>query len=115
MVCCVYALATLLFCGSSIFLLNIFLFINSYISPGASVQIWNKIFNKKDIMWEAEYVEECLEESKKKGLLDGMNIVVGDQANIPTLRKWIQETGGDFDIIVDDGNIGLLFSVLCLV
>jgi hypothetical protein len=29
--------------------------------------------------------------------------LVGDQGDIPTLHKWVQQTGGGFDFIIDDG------------
>jgi len=35
--------------------------------------------------------------------LEGINVVTGDQANQTTLARWVAETGGSFDMIVDDG------------
>lgn len=46
--------------------------------PGASVQLWKKLFPKAQL-WEAEYDGKCVEEAKKKGQLDGLNVLVGDQ------------------------------------
>ena len=39
----------------------------------------------------------------KKGILEGVNTVHGDQNEIPVLERWIKESGGDFDVIIDDG------------
>jgi len=33
----------------------------------------------------------------------GVHVLVGDQADPPTLRRWARESGGGFDVIVDDG------------
>lgn len=69
---------------------------------GASVKLWKKLFPKADL-WEAEYDEKCVNEAKGKGLLDGMNVLVGDQADEAVLDKWIEQSGGKFDVIIDDG------------
>ena len=69
----------------------------------ASVQLWQSILNDQDEYWEAEYKEECVKELQEKGKLTGVNIVTGDQGNVTVLQRWIQETGGHFDVIIDDG------------
>lgn len=38
------------------------------------------------------------------GELEGVHVVTGSQAEAHTLRRWIKESGGNFDIIVDDGS-----------
>ena len=71
--------------------------------PGASVQVWQKLFPKAEL-WEAEYNAACVEKSRAKGQLDGIHTLTGDQMDIATLDKWIEESGGgDFDVVVDDG------------
>ena len=83
-------------------MLEIGLGCNMGYGPGASVAVWKELFpNAK--LWEAEYVAECVEKSTAKGQLDGINVLVGDQADIPTLDSWIQKSGGQFDVIIDDG------------
>jgi hypothetical protein len=32
-----------------------------------------------------------------------IKVVVGDQGDLGTLRRWVAESGGGFDFIVDDG------------
>ena len=70
--------------------------------PGASVALWKKLFPKANL-WEAEYNETCVDISTKRGKLDGFNTLVGDQGNNATLDKWIDKSGGEFDVIIDDG------------
>ena len=70
--------------------------------PGASVALWKKLFPEANL-WEAEYNETCVEVSKKQGKLDGFHTLVGDQGNNATLDSWIEKSGGNFDVIIDDG------------
>jgi hypothetical protein len=61
--------------------------------PGASVSIWKNLFPEADL-WEAEFDAACVEKSKAEG----------DQMNITTLERWIEESGGaNFDVVIDDG------------
>eukprot|EP01032_Pedospumella_encystans_P012374 gene12374-14322_t len=72
--------------------------------PGASVKMWKKIFDGRDIdLWEAEYDAACVDKFKKEGHLKGIRTVTGDQGDNTVLKRWITETGGKFDVIVDDG------------
>lgn len=75
--------------------------------PGASVRMWKDIFKQKDVeIWEAELVKECVDESHKKGMLDGINVLVGDQSNPEVLQEWIVQTNATkagFDLVIDDG------------
>jgi hypothetical protein len=37
-------------------------------------------------------------------MLEGVNVLIGDQANKTVLESWIETTnGGHFDVIIDDG------------
>lgn len=69
---------------------------------GASVKIWKKLFPQAEL-WEAEYVKECAEKAQANGQLDGINVLIGDQGDFKTLDSWIEKSGGNFDIIIDDG------------
>jgi hypothetical protein len=65
--------------------------------PGASVNVWKKLFPQAEL-WEAEFNAACVEKSKAEGKLDGIKTLTGDQMNITTLDRWIEESGGaDFD------------------
>ena len=71
-------------------------------APGASVALYKKLFPKADL-WEAEYDGECVKKSIEKGELDGINTLVGDQGNDTVLDSWIEQSGGNFDVVIDDG------------
>ena len=76
---------------------------NMRYGPGASVAVWKKLFPKANL-WEAEYDASCVEKSKAEGKLEGLNTLTGDQMDIHTLDKWIEESGGaDFDVVIDNG------------
>ncbi|CAB9503026.1 2'-O-methyltransferase [Seminavis robusta] len=75
---------------------------NMEYGAGASVKVWKDLFPEADL-WEAEYDGECVQKAKAKGQLDGLHPLVGDQADEGVLNQWIQESGGKFDIIIDDG------------
>lgn len=70
--------------------------------PGASVKVWQTLFPTADL-WEAEYNGACVAKSRSEGKLEGIKTLVGDQANVTVLQQWITESGGDFDVIIDDG------------
>jgi len=72
--------------------------------PGASSQLWKKLFPEAEI-WEGEFDAACVEKvlNDESGALDGLNVVTGDQGNVTVLDKWIQKSGGDFDVVIDDG------------
>ena len=70
--------------------------------PGASVQLWKKLFPQADI-WEAERNKRCMESAKENNQLEGINALVGDQGDLRVLDSWIEQSGGKFDVIIDDG------------
>ena len=70
--------------------------------PGASVAIYKKLFPEAEL-WEAEFDAKCVEKSKAEGQLDGIHTLVGDQGNNTVLDSWIETSGGNFDVVIDDG------------
>jgi len=71
--------------------------------PGASVAVWRTLFPGIDL-WEAEYNEDCVKKSVKDGTLPkGVSVVTGDQGDPEVVTRWAKESGGDFDVVVDDG------------
>jgi len=70
--------------------------------PGASVNLYKKLFPEAEL-WEAEYNRRCVERNTKAGKLDGVHVVVGDQGNVTVLDSWIEKSGGNFDVVIDDG------------
>jgi hypothetical protein len=83
-------------------MLEIGLGCNMVYGAGASLKLWTNYLPHAQI-WFAEYDEKCVEKSKGKGLLRDVNIVTGDQGIEKTVRRWAKETGGSFNVIIDDG------------
>ena len=71
--------------------------------PGVSVKLWKNIFQPSDEIWEAEYEADCVSQARKENKLQGINVVTGDQGNFTDLNRWVKESGGNFDIVIDDG------------
>mmetsp|Transcript_20783 Transcript_20783/g.34993 ORF Transcript_20783/g.34993 Transcript_20783/m.34993 type:complete len:276 (+) Transcript_20783:86-913(+) len=69
------------------------------------VDIWAQLLNQpEDSIWIAEYNERCLTKMKRGNMIpSGVNVVTGDQANKTTLEGWIVESGGNYDVFIDDG------------
>jgi len=70
--------------------------------PGASVEVWKQALPKAEL-WEAEFNADCVKQSKEKGQLVDVNAVTGDQGDKATVQEWIKTSGGNFDVIIDDG------------
>ncbi|KAK6859901.1 hypothetical protein PG995_003537 [Apiospora arundinis] len=68
--------------------------------PGKSYYTWLEYFPNVDLYY-MEYDGACAE--KWAAETTGATIYSGDQADKAFLQKFIDETGGDFDIIIDDG------------
>ena len=61
--------------------------------PGASVVLWKTFFPQAEL-WEAEYVKECVDKAVKNKQVEGINLLVGDQADYNVLDSWIEKSGG---------------------
>jgi len=86
---------------SKIKFLEIGLGCDMHYGPGKSAQLWKELFEHPlTEIWEAEANVECASKWN-----ESMNnrILIGDQGDEATLRNWITATGGEFDIIIDDG------------
>lgn len=70
--------------------------------PGASVDLWKSLFPSATL-WEAEFDAKCVQNAEANGLLAGVQVVTGDQGNQTTVQGWVAESGGDFDVVIDDG------------
>lgn len=68
--------------------------------PGASYYTWLEYFSNLDLYY-IEYDATCAQ--KWAYLTTGATIYTGDQADISFLQRFIQDTGGEFDVIIDDG------------
>ncbi len=69
---------------------------------GASATIWKTLLPAAEI-WLAEYDASCVEAMQRKGRLDGLNMLTGDQGSPAVLGRWVQQSGGGFDVVIDDG------------
>lgn len=70
---------------------------------GKSVSLWQDLLGINGELWEAEHDSNCIENARRLSHLKGVNVVTGDQQNSATLKSWVKETGGQFDVIIDDG------------
>ncbi len=71
--------------------------------PGASVKVWKEYLHPDTVIWMAEKDADCVEKHRNKTSMQGIKIVTGDQKDPETLKRWVQQTWGDFDVIIDDG------------
>lgn len=81
-------------------MLEIGLGCNMDYGPGASYHTWLEYFSDVDLYY-IEYDAECA--AKWANRTERATVFAGDQANIAFLNKFLHETGGNFDIIIDDG------------
>jgi hypothetical protein len=68
--------------------------------PGKSYYTWLEFFPHVELYY-IEYDAECAAKWTDKTM--GATIFAGDQSNVTFLEEFIASTGGDFDVIVDDG------------
>lgn len=68
--------------------------------PGKSYDTWLEYFPNLDLYY-IEYDAACYDAWKHE--TDRATVFTGDQADREFLRRFAAETGGDFDVIVDDG------------
>ena len=71
--------------------------------PGRSVALWKGLWGDSISLWEADLDPNCVKRMQDEGLLPGVNMLVGNQKNPAHLQRWLDESGGAFDIIIDDG------------
>lgn len=71
--------------------------------PGRSVALWKGFWGDQVSLWEADLDPNCVKRMQEEGKLDGVNMLVGNQKNPAHLKRWIAESGGAFDVIIDDG------------
>ena len=83
-------------------MLEIGLGCNMKYGPGASVKLWRELFPEANL-WEAEYDANCVKKATENHMLIGFNTLTGDQGSEAVLNSWIEKSGGNFDVIIDDG------------
>jgi len=68
---------------------------------GASAHLWTKYFPQAEVYgldYDPKQLGAKLELNK-----DGVKVVIGDQGKVEDLSRLVKQTGGKFDIIIDDG------------
>jgi hypothetical protein len=66
-----------------------------------SLSLWQSFFTHQSFeLWMAEYNKECAQKWAHKVKTP---ILVGDQADFKILQKWQRISGGNFDVIIEDG------------
>jgi len=88
--------------GSKAKLLEIGLGCNMMYGPGASVKVWQALLPNVEL-WEADFDVACVELARSRGQLKGVNTLTGDQGDKAVLAEWVAQSGGNFDVIIDDG------------
>ena len=68
--------------------------------PGASAKVWTALLPGADI-WFAERDAACVAKYWSEEV--GWRFVTGDQASERDLEQWVEQSGGGFDFIIDDG------------
>lgn len=61
--------------------------------------MWKQYLPNSEI-WFGEYDEKCVSEYAASIRELGIKVVTGDQSDNATLARWVQETGGGFDVII---------------
>jgi len=83
-------------------LLEIGLGCNMGYGPGASLRVWQEYFKNTNLeLHFLEYDRPCAEKWQPK--YPDVKFHIGDQASFHDLQKVIDDSGGQFDIIIDDG------------
>lgn len=68
--------------------------------PGASYYTWLDYFTNLELYY-IEYNAECAKKWENK--TKNAKVFTGDQASVPFLEEFLKVSGGNFDIIIDDG------------
>lgn len=71
--------------------------------PGRSLSLWKTVLGAHADLWEAEYDAACVKKAQENGQLTGIHALTGDQGDKKQLYSWVEESGGGFDVIIDDG------------
>ena len=76
---------------------------NPHHTHAGSARLWRKLAPKAEL-WEAEFDRIYVEASRELWRELNINVLVGDQGNSSVLDSWLRQSGGAFDIVIDDGS-----------
>ncbi|KIM98372.1 hypothetical protein OIDMADRAFT_167198 [Oidiodendron maius Zn] len=88
--------------GTRVKLLEIGLGCDVPYGPGASYWTWLEYFPDLELYF-IENDVECTHRWAELQWIPGTTVFLGDQADLSFLDKFIETTGGNFDVIIDDG------------
>lgn len=88
--------------GEEIKMLEIGLGCGMKYGAGASALLWREMLPHAEL-WEAEVNGHCVEKHRSRLKAQGINPLIGSQRDPATLQEWMRESGGAFDVIIDDG------------
>eukprot|EP00667_Euglena_gracilis_P006991 EG_transcript_7054 len=70
--------------------------------PGASAKLWRRLLPAAEL-WEADVNKKCILSHAAKLRELRITALHGNQASLSDLDRWIRKSGGQFNVIVDDG------------
>ena len=77
---------------------------NMHNGVGLSVPLWRTYLDNAELWW-AEFNDKCVDKHRDAIRKAGIaGVLTGNQGDVPTLRRWMNESGGHFDFIIDDGS-----------
>ena len=68
----------------------------------SSPELWRNLFPAIEL-WGADFDEACIQKYSDRVHELKLNVLIGDQADIYVLQRWVNVSGGGFDVIIDDG------------
>ena len=72
------------------------------VEQGKSMNIWKQFFTKANHIYGIGYKNH--QTKYMENVEDKMTLFMGDQSNRDFLKRFISDSGGNFDIIIDDGS-----------
>lgn len=72
------------------------------VDSGKSMQIWKKMFKNANHIFGIGYKNHQRQYIDRKE--ENLTLFMGDQSDRTFLRKFVEDSGGDFDFIIDDGS-----------
>ena len=69
----------------------------------SSAQLWYQLIKDDGEIWAAEYSKSCVDDVIARNVVPRLKTMVGDQADPAVVNSWLEKSGGNFDVIIDDG------------
>mmetsp|Transcript_21108 Transcript_21108/g.30513 ORF Transcript_21108/g.30513 Transcript_21108/m.30513 type:complete len:289 (-) Transcript_21108:147-1013(-) len=71
---------------------------------GKSVVLWQRLFGDNFELWEADIDKRCVEKWENEHQHDNVHVLHGDASSTSDLSRWLELSGGNFDVIIDDAS-----------